>query len=50
MIEHWYEYLPAAWFTHEGKVWVTISIVLVVGVSFFIGYLVGRNKERFRKS
>ena len=47
MIEHWYEYLPAAWFTPEGRWYVTISLLLIVAISFGIGYWVGRkyNKE-----
>ena len=42
MIEHWYEYLPAAWFTPEGRWYVTISFLLILAVVFYSGYLVGR--------
>ena len=39
MIEHWYEYLPAAWFTPEGRWYVILSIALLMAVSFAAGYL-----------
>jgi len=44
MIEHWYEMLPAAWFTPEGGVWVALSLLLIVAIAFYAGYLWGRNK------
>ena len=37
MIEHWYEYLPAAWFTPEGRWYVAMGVSLV----FFIGFAMG---------
>ncbi len=37
MIEHWYEYLPAAWFTPQGKWIISLSILVV----FLIGFAVG---------
>ena len=42
MIEHWYDYLPAAWFTPEGRWYVIFSIVLIISISFGLGYLYGR--------
>ena len=42
MIEHWYDYLPAAWFTPEGRWYVILSIVLLIAFSFGAGYLYGR--------
>ena len=45
MIEHWYEYLPAAWFTSEGRWYVTISVLLLMAIAFVAGYLWGRNKK-----
>ena len=45
MIEHWFEYLPAAWFTPEGRWYVTISVVLLMTIAFVAGYLWGRNKK-----
>ena len=45
MIEHWYEYLPAAWFTPEGRWYVIISILILMILSFALGYVVGRKKK-----
>ena len=45
MVEHWYEYLPAAWFIPEGRLYVSISLLIIIVVSFLIGYLVGRRKR-----
>ena len=42
MIEHWYDYLPAAWFTPEGRWYVIFSIVLLVTIAFGLGYFLGR--------
>ena len=44
MIEHWYEYLPAAWFTPEGRWYVLISVLLLMAIAFMAGYLLGRKK------
>jgi len=44
MIEHWYEYLPAAWYT-EGRWYVIISIVVLMVLAFLAGYLVGRRRK-----
>ena len=38
MIEHFYEYLPAAWFTPEGCFWATLSVLFLMGVSFALGF------------
>ena len=45
MIEHWYEYLPAAWFTPEGRWYVIVSILILMTLSFALGYVVGRKKK-----
>lgn len=45
MIEHWYEYLPAAWFTPEARWYVLISVLLLMAIAFVAGYLLGRKKE-----
>ncbi len=42
MIEHWYEYLPAAWFTAEGRWAVLLTVVLLMGAAFAVGYWLGR--------
>ena len=44
MIEHWYEYLPAAWFTPEGPWYVLVSVLLLMAIAFVAGYLLGRKK------
>ena len=45
MIEHWYEYLPAAWFTPEGRWYVIVSILLLMTIAFVAGYVVGRKRS-----
>ena len=44
MIEHFYEYLPAAWFTPEGCFWVALSILLLMALSFALGYILGKKQ------
>ena len=46
MIEHWYEYLPAAWFIPEGRWYVIGSVLLLMSIAFILGFLVGRRKRR----
>ena len=46
MVEHWYDYLPAAWFTPEGRWYVVISILLLMALSFMFGYWLGRRNKR----
>ena len=46
MIEHWYEYLPAAWFTPEGRWYVAISVLLLMGIAFAIGFMVGKKYNK----
>ena len=41
MIEHWYDYLPAAWFTPEGRWYVTISLLLILAIGIAIGLGIG---------
>ena len=38
MIEHWYQYLPAAWFTPEGKWILLLSTLLIFLIGFLFGY------------
>ena len=38
MIEHWYQYLPAAWFTPEGRWIVALSVFLVFLLGFILGF------------
>ncbi len=45
MIEHWYEYLPAAWFTPEGRWIVLLSLLLLCTLFFALGYLFGRKSK-----
>ena len=49
MIEHWYEYLPAAWFIPEGRWYVIGSVLLLMSIAFILGYLVGRSWEKKAK-
>ena len=42
MIEHWYEYLPAAWFTPEGRWYVIISVLILMAIAFALGFVVGK--------
>ena len=37
MIEHWYDYLPAAWFTPQGK-WIMLLCVILI---FIFGFICG---------
>ena len=45
MIEHWYEYLPAAWYIPKGRWIVFFSIVLLMSLSFLAGFLLGCRKR-----
>ena len=45
MIEHWYEYLPAAWHT-PARWYVLASVLLLMAIAFVAGYLWGRNRKR----
>jgi len=44
MIEHWFEYLPAAWFTPEGRWYVILCVLLLMVFAFSIGFLLGKRK------
>ena len=46
MIEHWYDYLPAAWFTPEGRWYVIGSILLLMLLAFALGVWVGRRTKK----
>ena len=46
MIEHWYEYLPAAWAMPHGRWYVIISIVLLVTLAYWLGYVMGRRNKQ----
>lgn len=41
MIEHWYEYLPAAWFTPEGRWYVILGLLLILAIGIAIGLGIG---------
>lgn len=45
MTEYCYEYLPAAWFTPEGRWYVLASVLLLMAIAFVAGYLLGRKKR-----
>ena len=38
MIEHWYDFLPAAWFIPEGRWIVILSLVLIFILGFAAGF------------
>lgn len=44
MVEHWYEYLPAAWFVPDARVPLIVSVTIILAIGFVIGYLMGRRK------
>ena len=44
MIEHWYEYLPAAWYT-EGRWYVLLSVLLIFALGLVLGYWLGRKHK-----
>lgn len=50
MIEHWYDYLPAAWLTPEGRWYVILSLLLLMAVSFAAGVIVGRRKKIYKEN
>ena len=45
MIEHWYDYLPAAWYT-EGRWYVLISVILIFLLGVVIGYYIGKKRRK----
>lgn len=50
MIEHWYEILPAAWFTPEGRWYVFISVMAVFTLGYLLGFFMGRRiKNEYEK-
>ena len=48
MIEHCYEYLPAAWFTPEGRWYVLVSVMLLMAIAFVAGYCWEERKDNSR--
>ena len=42
MIEHWYDYLPAAWYT-EGHWYVLISVILIFLLVIVANCVITRN-------
>lgn len=46
MIEHWYEYLPAAWFIPEARIPLIVSVVLILLIGFAVGFWVGRRSRK----
>ena len=45
MIEHWYDYFPAAWLT-PGGFWFLIILALLLPVAFVAGYMFCRYRSR----
>ena len=45
MADHWYEYLPAAWFIPEVRWYVLLSVVLLMAIAFVCGVWVGRRMK-----
>lgn len=37
--------LPAAWFTPDGRWYVVLSLLILMGVSFVIGYAIGKKSS-----
>lgn len=37
--------LPAAWFTPGGRWYVVLSLLILMGVSFVIGYAIGKKSN-----
>ena len=46
MIENFYEYLSATWLTPEGCLWASLSVLFLMGVSFALGFLTGRKRDK----
>ena len=38
MVEHWYDFLPAAWFIPEGRWIVILSLLLIFILGFAAGF------------
>ena len=49
MIEHWYDYLPAAWFTPEGRWYVILNLFLLMAMAFTFGFYAGRKFSHKKK-
>ena len=46
MIEHWYDYLPAAWFMPGGRRFLVLYTIAMIAIGIAIGvWLAGRNKK-----
>lgn len=39
MVEHWYDYLPAAWFVADGPLTVAAAAALLLAAGFVAGWL-----------
>jgi len=46
MIEHWWEYLPAAWFIPEVRWYVFFSVLLLMAIAFCFGFLIGNKRAQ----
>ena len=44
MIEHWYEYLPAAWFIPEARLPLILSVSIIFTLGFLVGYAFAKRK------
>ena len=40
MVEHWYDFLPAAWLIPEARWFLVLSTLLLLAIGFAIGYYV----------
>ena len=45
MIEHWYEALPAAWAIPEVRWYILISVVILITLSYLLGYFMGMRRK-----
>ena len=45
MIEHWFEYLPAAWWVTPGRWYVLVTLLIIIALAFAAGYFVGKRSK-----
>jgi len=46
MIEHWYDYLPAAWFTPGGRWFLVCYSIALIALGIAFGVWIGGRKKR----